>query len=215
MMGPDPTIPHPLPNFPRIAFLQPLARGRANVTAGAYSYYDDPDGPERFFERNVLHHFDFVGDRLIIGAFCAFATGMRIFINGANHAMRGFSTYPFNIFGGGWETGFDPATWEAENRGDTVIGSDVWIGHEAMILPGVRIGHGAIVGARAVVSAEVAPFAIVLGNPARPARTRFDPETVDALLEVAWWDWPVEKITRHLNAIRGADRDALRAAARE
>jgi virginiamycin A acetyltransferase len=166
-----------------------------------------------FFTRNVLHHFDFVGDRLVIGPFCAFATGCRIVMNGANHAMGGFSTYPFNIFASGWEEGFDPATWTAENRGDTVIGADVWVGAEAWIMPGVTIGPGAIVAAKAVVTRDVAPYAVVAGNPAREVRRRFDDATVAALLDIAWWDWPADRITRNLNAIRGRDLAALRAAA--
>lgn len=213
LTGPDPDTLHPMPGFPRIVALRPLAAGRANVTVGPYSYYDDPDDAPAFFDRNVLHHFDFIGDRLVIGPFCAFATGCRIVMNGANHAMDGFSTYPFNIFGAGWEEGFDPATWTAQNRGDTVIGADVWVGAEAWILPGVTIGAGAIVAARAVVSRDVPPYAIVVGNPAREVRRRFDDATVAALLEIAWWDWPAARITRNLNAIRGADLSALRAAA--
>jgi virginiamycin A acetyltransferase len=210
--GPDPMGLHPLPAFPRVVFLQPLARGRTNVTVGAYSYYDDPDAPEDFFERNVLHHYEFSGDHLHIGAFCAFATGVRIFMNGANHAMGGFSTFPFDIFGHGWEAGFDPAVYEAENRGDTVIGPDVWIGHEALLMPGVRIGAGAVVAARAVVTDAVPDYAIVAGNPARVVRRRYDDETVARLLAVAWWDWPAERIGRNLDAIRGADLAALEAA---
>lgn len=211
--GPDPDILHPMPGFPRIVSLRPLAQGRSNVSVGPYSYYDDPDTPTAFFDRNVLHHFDFVGDRLIIGPFCAFATGCRIVMNGANHAMAGFSTYPFNIFAGGWETGFDPATWDAECRGDTVIGADVWVGSEAWILPGVTIGAGAIIAAKAVVTRDVAPYAVVAGNPAREVRRRFDDATIARLLQIAWWDWPADRITRNLNAIRGNDLSVLEAAA--
>jgi virginiamycin A acetyltransferase len=210
MSGPDPDTRHPIPGFPRVGFLRPLAADRPNVSVGRFTYYDDPAGPEHFFERNVLHHYDFVGDRLEIGDFCALATGVTFFMNGANHAMGGFSSFPFNIFGSGWEAGFDPATWAAENRGDTVVGSDVWIGDGALLMPGTRIGHGAIVAARAVVSGEVPPYAIVGGNPARVIRMRFDPATVAALLEIAWWNWPVARITEHLDAIRGGDLAALR-----
>lgn len=210
--GPDPDTLHPIPGVTRIVALRPLAQGRANVSVGPYAYYDDPDQPTAFFDRNVLHHFDFVGDRLVIGPFCAFATGCRIVMNGANHAVGGFSTYPFNIFGGGWEDGFDPATWAAGNRGDTVIGADVWIGAEAWIMPGVTIGPGAIVAAKAVVTRDVAPFAVVAGNPAREVRRRFDDRTIAALLDIAWWDKPADRISRNLNAIRGNDLDALRTA---
>ena len=213
MIGPDRGLLHPVPQHPRIAFLEPQACGRTNVSVGRYSYYDDPDGAEHFFERNVLHHYDFLGDRLVVGAFCAFATGIRNIMNGANHTMGGFSTFPFSIFGGGWERGFDPASWVTGNRGDTVIGNDVWIGLEAMLLPGARIGDGAIVGARAVVAGEVPPYAVAIGNPARVARMRFDAATVAALLEIAWWDWPDEELGRYLDAVRAADLDALRRAA--
>nr|WP_114966447.1 CatB-related O-acetyltransferase [Alkalilacustris brevis] len=210
--GPDPDILHPMPGHPRVVFLRPLAQGRPNVEAGAYSYYDDPDQPEAFFDRNVRYHFDFVGDRLIIGPFCAIGTGAQIIMSGANHAMDGFSTYPFNIFANGWEAGFDPESWAKGMRGDTRIGADVWIGSEAWIMPGVTVGPGAIIAARAVVTQDVAPYAVVGGNPARELRQRFDADTVSALLDIAWWAWPVAKITRNLGAIRGADIDALRAA---
>lgn len=212
MNGPDPDTPHPIAAHPRVTFLRPLAQGRANVEVGAYSYYDDPDAPEAFFSRNVLHHYEFLGDRLMIGPFCAFATGMRIVMNGANHVTGGFSTYPFNIFGAGWEAGFDPAVYMRGLRGDTVIGADVWIGSEAWIMPGVTVGAGAIVAARSVVTRDVAPYAVVAGNPAREVRRRFDAGTVAELLDIAWWNWPAERITRNLAAIRGADIGALRAA---
>lgn len=209
MTAPDPDRLHPLPAHPRVVFLRPLARGRSNVTVGKWSYYDDPLEAERFFERNVLHHYEHSGDHLHIGAFCAFATGVRIFMNGANHAMAGFSTYPFDIFGPPWSDGFDPAIFASESRGDTVIGPDVWVGHEALILPGTRIGAGAIIGARAVVCGDVPPYAVVAGNPARILRHRFPPEIVERLLALAWWDWPAEQIGRNLDAIRGADIEAL------
>lgn len=211
--GPDPGALSPMPGHPRVKFLRPLAVDRSNVTVGDYAYYDDPDGTADFFDRNVLHHYDFVGDRLVIGAFVAIAAGVRIMMNGGTHATAGFSTYPFNIFCAGWERGFDPATWTATVKGDTVIGADVWIGTEAMLMPGVTIGPGAIIAARSVVTQDVAPYALVGGNPAREIRLRFDPSTIEALLDIAWWDWPAERITGSLDAIRGADLAALRAAA--
>ena len=211
MHGPNPEIKHPILLHKRVGFLKPLVTAE-NIEIGDYTYYDDPDGPERFVENCVLHHYPFIGDKLKIGRFCAIAEGARFIMNGANHAMSGFSTYPFNIFGNGWEEGFDPATWSKEVRGDTVLGNDVWIGMEAVILPGVTIGHGAIIAAKSVVPHDVPPFAIVAGNPAKVVKMRFDKRTVERLLHVVWWDWPVDKITRNLNAIRGADISALEAA---
>jgi virginiamycin A acetyltransferase len=212
MSGPNPDIKHPMPMHPRVGFLKPLLEGRTNIEVGEFTYYDDPDGPEHFAERCVLYHYDFVGDRLVIGRFCALAQGVAFIMNGANHAMSGFSTYPFNIFGHGWEQGFDVGTWEAENRGDTIVGHDVWMGMGAMVMPGVTIGHGAIIAARSVVTHDVPPYAIVGGNPARTMRMRFDERTVERLLAVAWWDWPVDKISRNLDAIRGADIARLESA---
>ncbi len=212
MNGPNPASRHPVAGFSRVGFLRAVVK-TPGVEVGEYTYYDDPDGPEHFVERCVLYHYPFVGDRLVIGRFCAIAARVRFIMNGANHAMGGFSTYPFNIFGGGWEEGFDPATWDAENLGDTVVGHDVWLGMEALVMPGVNVGSGAIVAARSVVAADVPPYAIVAGNPARVVRMRFDEGTVARLLAIAWWDWPVERITRNLDAIRGADLAALEAAA--
>ena len=213
MTGPDPDILHPMPDYPAATFLRPLAGGRTNVEVGHFSYYDDRHETGDFFDRNVLHHYDFIGDRLVIGPFVAIAYGVQIHMNGGTHAMGGFSTFPFNIFGGGWEEGFDPASWTVEHKGDTVIGPDVWIGTEARLMPGVTIGAGAIIAAGAVITGDVRPYAVVGGNPAREIRRRYDDRTIDRLLAVAWWDWPVEKISRNLNAIRGADPDALDAAA--
>jgi virginiamycin A acetyltransferase len=134
-------------------------------------------------------------------------------MNGANHAMTGFSTYPFNIFGRGWEEGLDWGTIQAGIKGNTVVGNDVWIGQEATVMPGVTIGDGAIIATKAVVTADVPPYAIVGGNPARIIRRRFADDVIAELLAIGWWDWDVEKITRNLNAIRGADLADLRAAA--
>ncbi|MEO9339212.1 CatB-related O-acetyltransferase [Mesorhizobium sp. SB112] len=209
MHGPSPQTKHPT-LFKRVGFLKPLVNA-PNVEIGDFTYYDDPDGPDRFVEKCVLHHYTFIGDKLVIGKFCAIAEGAKFVMNGANHTLAGFSTFPFNIFGQGWEKGFDPEVWKSELRGDTVVGNDVWIGMESVILPGVTIGHGSIVAARAVVSRDVPPYSIAAGNPATPVKMRFDEKTVERLLAVAWWDWPVDKITRNLEAIRGADIDRLEA----
>lgn len=208
MHGPDPNDPRPMQGFPRVGFLKNLIT-RPNIVVGDYTYYDDPAGPERFETENVLYHYDFIGDRLVIGRFCAIATGATFMMNGGNHATSGFSTYPFMIFGQGWER----VVPDFPNRGDTVVGNDVWIGHGATIMPGITIGDGAIIAAKAVVSADVRPYTVVAGNPAREVRRRFNDAVVAELLRLRWWDWPVERITAHLEAITGADLDALRAAA--
>lgn len=212
MHGPNPEIKHPIPMHHRVGFLKPLVEA-PNIEIGDFTYYDDPEGPDKFAERCVLHHYPFIGDKLIIGKFCAIAEGVRFIMNGANHLLSGFSTYPFNIFGHGWEEGFDLKTWAREVRGDTVIDHDVWIGMDAVVMPGVRIGSGAIVAAKAVVTHDVAPYAVVAGNPATVVKSRFDAKTIRRLLDIAWWDWPVDKITRNLDAIRGADLSVLEAAA--
>jgi virginiamycin A acetyltransferase len=196
--------------FPQVCYIRNTVKN-PQIFVGEYTYYDDPENSEDF-ERNVLYLFPFIGDRLVIGKFCAIATGVRFIMNGANHKMSGFSTYPFNIFGGGWER-VAPRMDELPNKGDTIVGNDVWLGYEAMVMPGVRIGDGAIVAAWSVVTADVEPYTIVGGNPAKPLRRRFGDDVVAALLEIAWWNWDVEKITRNLESIAGADIGALRRAA--
>lgn len=209
--GPDPRTPHPMPGHPRVGFLKAFVK-QPNIQVGDYTYYDDPRGPEHFVESCVQHHYDFIGDRLVIGRFCAIASGVTFIMNGANHAMTGFSTYPFNIFGNGWEEGFDWATIQAGLKGDTIVGNDVWIGQEATIMPGITIGDGAIVAAKSVVTADVPPYAIVGGNPARLIRRRFPDDVIAELLTIRWWNWDAGKITRNLEAIRGSDLAALRRA---
>ena len=212
MHGPRPTDPHPMAGFPQVCFIRNVVKN-PNVVGGDYTYYDDPEDSENF-ERNVLYHYPFVGDKLVIGKFCALARGVKFIMNGANHKLSGFSTYPFGIFGQGWEAAI-PAPKDLPSRGDTVVGNDVWIGYDALILPGVKIGNGAIVAARAIVAKDVPDYAVVGGNPAKILKFRFPPETIAALEHIAWWDWPVEKVTRHLKAIVSADLDALQAAAND
>ncbi len=212
MTGPDPTQRHPLDFTDQVVFLAPLAEGRDRIEVGRFTYYDDPDRAEEFFDKNVLYHFEFSPSRLLIGPFCAFATGTTFIMDGANHAMGGISTFPFDIFSEDWSQGFSSKDVNAEGRGDTVVGADVWIGNGAVIMPGVTIGAGAIIAARSVVSRDVPPFTIVAGNPAREIRRRFSDADTARLLEIAWWDWPVDKITRHITTIRSADIDALEAA---
>ena len=134
---------------------------------------------------------------------------MKFIINGANHKLTGFSTYPFQIFGNGWEK-VAPQTGELPFKGDTVIGNDVWIGYEAVIMPGVKVGDGAIIAAKSVVVGDVPPYTIFGGNPAKYLRQRFDDQVIQALLEVAWWNWDIEKITRNLDKIVAADIETLK-----
>ena len=210
MNGPDPTDKHPMTGFPQVCFIRNTVRS-PNIVIGEYTYYDDPDDSENF-ERNVLYHFPFIGDKLIIGKFCAIARGVRFIMNGANHKLSGISTYPFQIFGAGWEKVM-PEMEDLPYKGDTVVENDVWIGYEALIMPGVRIGNGAIVSSRAVVTRDVPAYTIVGGNPAVPLRKRFSDEAIAKLEAAAWWDWPIEKITRYLDVIVAADVDELAALA--
>ena len=208
MNGPHPIDPHPLPGFPQVCFIKNTVTN-PNILIGDYTYYDEPEGAENF-ERNVLYHFPFIGDRLIIGKFCALARGVKFIMNGANHKTSGISTYPFYIFGNGWEK-VSPAPSDLPYKGDTVIGNDVWIGYDALIMPGVTIGDGAIISSRSVVVNDVPAYTIVGGNPATTIRQRFTPELIESLISIAWWNWPIEKITRHLDKIVAGDVAALRA----
>lgn len=207
--GPSPDTKHPMEGFPQVCFIRNTIEN-PNIIVGEYTYYDDPEDSENF-ERNVLYHFPFIGDKLIIGKFCAIARGVKFIMNGANHKLSGISTYPFQIFGNGWEKVM-PQPGDLPYKGDTIVGNDVWIGYEALIMPGVRIGNGAIVSSRSVVVSDVAPYSVVGGNPAKAIKHRFEPDVIAALEDIAWWDWPVEKITEHLDLIVGGDIEKLRRA---
>lgn len=212
MNGPDPQNKHPMTGFPQVCYIKNTVNN-PNIIIGDYTYYDDPIDAENF-ERNVLYHFPFIGDKLIIGKFCAIARDVKFIMNGANHKMSGLSTYPFQIFGNGWEKVM-PAPGDLPYKGDTVIGNDVWVGFEALIMPGVKIGNGAIIAARSVVTTDVPAFAVVGGNPAKVLHSRFPAGSVATLEKLAWWDWPVAKITRHLELIVAGDVAALAAAAEQ
>lgn len=206
MYGPDPSNTHPMKGFPQVCFIKNTVTN-PNIIVGDFTYYDDPEDSENF-ERNVLYHFPFIGDKLIIGKFCAIAKGVQFIMNGANHKLSGFSTFPFYIFGNGWEKAM-PQADDLPYKGDTIIGNDVWIGYKALIMPGVKIGNGAIISSRSVVTSDVPAYAVVGGNPANVIKKRFTDETIAMLEKLAWWDWPVEKITQNLTAIMSSNLEAL------
>ncbi len=206
--GPSPEQKHPIPGVSRTGFLKPFIT-RPNIVVGDYTYYDDPRGPEQF-EANVLYHFDFVGDRLIIGRYCSIAAEVRFIMNGGNHPTTWLTSYPFPIFGAGWEAAM-PAQWPL--KGDTTVGHDVWISYGSLIMPGITIGNGAIIASGTVVTRDVPPYAIVGGNPGTLLRHRFSDEVIERLQRLRWWDWEAAKVTRNVKALCAADLDALERAA--
>lgn len=205
--GPNPNDLYPNPAVPSVCFIK-NAITRPNILVGDYTYYDDVDGAERF-EEHVTHHYPFLGDRLVIGKFCAIAKGIEFVMNGANHRMCSVTTYPFNIMGGGWECA-TPALEELPLKGDTVVGNDVWIGQNVTVMPGVHIGDGAIIAANSVVAKDIPAYHIAGGNPCRIIRKRFDDALIDYLLELKWWDWPAEKIFRNLDLLCSGDLSRIR-----
>ncbi len=183
---PDPDTIYPIPGYDREIYIKPTVK-KPNIIVGEFSYIADSD-----FESHVTHLYDWNGDKLIIGKFCQIAAGVEFVMNGANHQMNAVSTFPFYTLEA-WNME-PPAPDDLPHKGDTVVGNDVWIGQNAVILPGVHIGDGAIIGANSVVGSDVAPYTIVAGNPARVLRKRFDDTLTDLLLRFRWWDKPVEEI---------------------
>lgn len=173
-----------------------------SIEVGDYTIYNDFVNDPRQFERNnVLYHYPVNHERLRIGKFCSIACGAKFLFNCANHSLRSLSTYTFPLFYDEWELGKADVASAWDNKGDIVIGNDVWIGFEAVIMAGVHIGNGAIIGARAVVTKDVAPYTIVSGVPARAIRKRFDDATISRLESLRWWDWSKERIRRELPGI--------------
>jgi virginiamycin A acetyltransferase len=214
MAAPDPDRLYPnlygphdgnVHGHPRVAFLKPLVQ-HPFTTVGDYSYYDDPDGVTDFERRNVLYHYG--PEKLVIGRYCALATGVTFLMAGANHRMAGVSTYPFPLMGGDWIEAM-PVFRDRESRGDTVLGNDVWLGYRVTVMPGARIGDGAVVASGSVVTGEVPPYAIVAGNPARPVRMRFPEADIARLQALAWWDWPADDVSAAVRTIMAGDVDAL------
>ena len=205
MNGPDKDLQFPLPHYDRMCFLKNTIQN-PNIIVGDYTYYDDFENVANF-ERNVKYHFDFIGDQLIIGKFCMIASGVTFIMNGANHLTDALTTYPFAIFGNGWEDAMEGKSYP--KRGNIVIGNDVWIGYNATIMSGVTIGDGAIIATNATVVKDVPPYTIVGGNPAIEIKKRFSEVQIQQLLELQWWNWNIDKITKNRKFLTGNQLDQL------
>ena len=182
----------------------------SSIEVGDYTIYNDFMSDPRMFEQNnVLYHYPINHERLVIGKFCSIACGAKFLFNCANHTLKSLSTYTFPLFYEDWSLDKSDVASAWDNKGDIIIGNDVWIGYEAVIMAGVRIGDGAIVGTRAVVTKDVPPYTIVGGVPARPIRKRFDEDTIRKLETLQWWDWSVEEIRQRLPYIMNGEIDGL------
>lgn len=201
-MGPNPNEIFPNPKIPSLCFIKNVIKN-PNIIVGEYTYYYDINGAENF-ESHVMHHYDFIGDKLIIGKFCAIAKGIEFIMNGANHRINSITTYPFNIMGNGWEKSA-PSLTDLKLKGDTIVGNDVWIGQNVTVLPAVHIGDGAIIGANSVVAKDIPPYSVVVGNPCEVKRKRFDEDLIEYLLQIKWWDWNSEKIFKNMEALCSGD----------
>ncbi len=195
----DPSTVFPLAGYERLCFLKNVI-DHPQISVGEYTYYDDFETVDNF-QRNVRYLFDFTGDHLHIGKFCMIASGVEFIMNGANHLANAVTAYPFAIFGGDWQPAMAGKAYP--QKGNIIIGNDVWIGYRVAIMPGVTIGDGAIIGAFSVVTRDVSPYSIVGGNPAQLIRNRFDDAIIAELLKTAWWSWPIEKITRYTSLLTG------------
>ena len=203
MSAPNPNTMHPIAGYDKEIYVKPSIKN-PNIIVGDFTYIADSE-----FESHVTHHYDFIGDKLIIGKFCQIAAGVEFVMNGANHQMNAVSTFPFYTLEG-WKMN-PPAASDMPFKGDTVIGNDVWIGQNATILPGVHIGDGAIIGANSVVGSNVEPYSIVVGNPAEVTRYRFDKDLTELLLKFKWWDKPVEEINELIPILTSSDLDKVKA----
>lgn len=199
---PNPNLIFPIKNLDSIAYVKPSVKN-PNIIVGDFTYFADKD-----FEKHVTHHYDFIGDKLIIGKFCQIAAGVEFIMNGANHQMNAVSTYPFYIFGT-WEQSAPDKT-DLPLKGDTIIDNDVWIGQNVTILPGVHIGDGVIIGANSVVGNNVEPYTIIAGNPAKEIRKRFDPELIEIMEKLKWWDKSIEEINSLIPILTCSDLNKVR-----
>jgi len=206
MAAPDKELKFPLKNYNRLCFLKNIIQN-PNIIVGDYTYYDDFIDVNNF-EKNVKYHFDFIGDKLIIGKFCMIASGVSFIMNGANHLSEAISSYPFAIFGEDWQNAMNGKSYP--NKGDTIIGNDIWLGHNVTIMPGIKIGDGAIIAANSTVTRHVEPYSVVGGNPAAIIRKRFSDENIKWLLNTRWWDWDIEKITRNIHKLTDKNIELLK-----
>ena len=200
---PDPNTVHPISGYENEIYVKPTLKN-PNICVGEFTYIADSD-----FESHVTHLYDWNGDRLIIGKFCQIAAGVEFVMNGANHQMNAVTTFPFYTLEG-WDMS-PPEKHDLPLKGDTVIGSDVWVGQNTVILPGVHIGDGAIIGADSVVGSDIAPYTVVVGNPARPLRKRFDDELIALLLDFKWWDRPIDEINSLIPLLTCSDLEKVKA----
>ncbi|SDW33589.1 virginiamycin A acetyltransferase [Lutibacter oricola] len=203
MQAPNPDNLFPIEGYEKLCFLKNIIKN-PNIVVGDFTYYDDFEDVNNF-EKNVKYHFDFIGDKLIIGKFCMIASGVSFIMNGGNHLTEATSAYPFAIFGRNWKNAMDGKTYPT--KGDTIVGNDVWIGHNATIMPGVTIGDGAIIASNSVVTKNVEPYTIVGGNPAKPIRKRFEENTIEKLLHLKWWDWELSKITENVQLLTSSPQE--------
>ena len=199
---PNPNTIHPIAGYDREIYVKPTIRN-PNILVGEFTYIADSE-----FESHVTHHYPWLGDKLVIGRFCQIAAGVEFVMNGANHQMNAVSTFPFYTLEG-WDMK-PPAMEDLPLKGDTVIGNDVWIGQNAVILPGVHVGDGAIIGANSVVGSDVAPYTIVVGNPAKVLRKRFDEELIDLMLQFRWWDKSIEEINGLIPVLTNSDLETVK-----
>lgn len=181
-----------------------------NISIGDYTYYDDAVDPTGFEKNNVLFNYPEFGDKLIIGKFCAIARGTTFIMGSANHRMSSVTTYPFHVFGGAWQENTPAHLSQLPFKGDTIIGNDVWIGRESVIMPGVKIGDGAIIAAYSVVTKDVEPYTIYGGNPAQYIKTRFDEELISLLLKLNWWDFEPNEIVTFLPTLCNSNLEEVK-----
>lgn len=194
---PNPNTIHPIAGYDKEIYVKPTIKNK-NIIVGDFTYIADSE-----FESHVTHHYEFNNDKLIIGKFCQIASGVEFLMNGANHQMNAVSTFPFYTLEG-WEQ-VPPTQNDLPIKGDTIIGNDVWIGQNATILPGVHIGDGVVIGANSVIGSDIEPYTIVVGNPARAIRKRFDDGLIEIMENLKWWDKSVEEINNLIPLLTNSD----------